>query len=139
MDELKDEINRCLNCKNKPCTQACPLKNDIPAMIQLVKEGKYQKAYDVLSITTVMPFICGIICPKSTQCQGKCTRGIAGRPIEIGKIENRIGEIAVKNSWHVKVENNTPNNKKIAIIGAGPSGISAAITLAKKRMECNSF
>ena len=100
MNELQTKTEYCLNCRNKPCQQGCPLGNDIPTFIALAKEQKYKEAYEVLSKTTVMPFICGKICPKSKQCQGKCVRGIKGEPVSIGEIEcdnSRFGRSTSRN------------------------------------------
>lgn len=139
MDTLQTKTEYCLNCKNKPCTTGCPLGNDIPAFIALAKEHKYKEAYEVLRKTTVMPFICGRICPKSKQCQGKCTRGIKGNPVLIGDIESKIGDMAIENGWYRDVEKPESNGRKIAIIGGGPAGITASIFLAREGFDVNLF
>jgi len=139
MENLQNKTEYCLNCKNKPCQLGCPLGNDIPEFIRLAKEHKYKEAYEALSKTTVMPFICGKICPKSKQCQGKCIRGIKGQPVSIGEIENAIGEMAIQNKWYEDVEKPATNGKKIAIIGAGPAGITASIWLAKNGWKVKVF
>ena len=139
MDTLQTKTEYCLNCKNKPCTKACPLGNDIPVFISLAKEHKYKEAYEVLSKTTVMPFICGRICPKSKQCQGNCIRGIKGIPVSIGDIESMIGDMAIKNGWYLDVEKPQPSDTKIAVIGSGPAGITASICLAKKGYNVTLF
>lgn len=138
-EKIQEKINYCLNCKTKPCTTGCPLRNDIPQMIALAKQGQYKEAYEVLCQTTVMPFICGKICPKSKQCQGKCVRGIKGEPVSIGEIENFIGEMALENKWYMDVKKKPQNGKKIAIVGAGPSGITAAMHLAKNGNDVTIF
>lgn len=135
MQELQQKMQYCLNCKTKPCTKGCPLENDIPTFIAYAKEGEYKKAYEVLCKTTVMPFICGKVCPKSKQCQGLCVRGIKGEPVSIGEIENAIGEMAIENKWYLDVEKLPSKNKKIAIIGAGPAGITASVLLARNGYE----
>lgn len=132
-EQIIKEANRCLNCKNKPCTKGCPLGNDIPQFIQFTKQKEYKKAYCVLSNTTIMPFICGKVCPKSKQCQGSCIRGIKEEPVNIGKIESFIGDLAIEKKWYIeKKEQN--NGKKVAVVGSGPAGIGACIELAKKRI-----
>jgi len=134
MEDIKEKIDYCLNCKNKPCMQGCPLSNDIPKMIELAKQEKYKESYMCISKTTVMPFICGKICPKSSQCQGKCVRGIKQKPVSIGDIENYIGEMAYENKWYKEAIKKQPNGKKIAIIGSGPAGITAAYLLSLERL-----
>ena len=85
--QIKNLANFCLNCKTKPCSNGCPLENNIPAFIKNLKEENYEEAYNILSETTVLPAICGRICPHSKQCQGSCVRGIKQSPVQIGKLE----------------------------------------------------
>lgn len=139
MSDIQEKTKYCLNCINKPCTTGCPLGNDIPAFIKLAKEQKHKEAYNVLSKTTIMPFICGKICPKSKQCQGKCVRGIKGEPVKIGDIESFIGDMAIENGWYLDGEKTKPNGKKIAIIGSGPAGITAGIWLARDGADVTIF
>ena len=88
MEEIKEKVNYCLNCKTKPCsTKGCPLENNIPEFIKAVKEENYKQAYKIISKTTVLPGICGKICPHMKQCQGSCVRGIKGETVSIGDIE----------------------------------------------------
>jgi glutamate synthase (NADPH/NADH) small chain len=92
MKTIKEMADYCLNCKNKPCSQnGCPLNNDIPAFIKMVKEEKYYEAYEILNKTTVLQAICGRICPHMKQCQGSCIRGIKGEPVNIGELEKFVG------------------------------------------------
>lgn len=132
MKQIKEEVNRCLNCKNKPCSiQGCPLNNDIPNFIQQVKQENYREAYEILCRTTVLSSVCGRICPHMSQCQGKCIRGIKTEPLSIGEIESYVGDMAIKEKWSIK-ENIIKNDKKIAIIGSGPSSLTCAAFLAKE-------
>lgn len=150
MEEIKEKVNYCLNCKIKPCSvKGCPLENNIPSFIKAVKEEKYKKAYEILSKTTVLPGICGKICPHMKQCQGNCVRGIKGEPVNIGDIENFIFEKAEEENYSLKEamqeaegtdtskkEETSQNikkisNKKVAIIGGGPAGLTCAAFLAK--------
>ena len=129
--EIKEKIEQCLNCKTKPCTQGCPLENNIPMFIKKAKEGKYKEAYDILSETTVLPAICGRICPHYKQCMGKCIRGIKGQPVSIGDIEKYIGDISIKEKYNLpKCEQE--RKEKIAIIGSGPAGLTCAAFLRRK-------
>ena len=101
--EIESKINMCLNCKMKPCSlKGCPLNNNIPDFIRAIKEEKYEKAYKILTETTVLPSICGRICPHFKQCMGSCVRGIKGKPVEIGALEAFVGDMAIKNNYKIK-------------------------------------
>ena len=130
MQNIKEKANYCLNCKTKPCSvNGCPLNNDIPSFINAVKQEQYEKAYEILTNTTVLPSICGRICPHYKQCMGSCVRGIKGTPVNIGDLEAFVGDLAIENNYSIKKQN--INNKKIAIIGGGPAGLTAAAFLTR--------
>ena len=136
--KIEELTNYCLNCKNKPCVKGCPLGNNIPDIINFVKQEKYIEAYNELSKTTIMPSICGRICPHSKQCEGNCTRGIKGEPVQIGKNEAFIGDFALKNN--IKYEKKDDyNNYSVAIIGAGPAGLTATTFLAREGINVTIF
>lgn len=141
MKEITEKVNYCLNCKIKPCSQkGCPLNNNIPEFIQAVKEGKYKEAYKILSQTTVLPGVCGKICPHTKQCQGSCVRGIKSEPVSIGEIEDYIFQKAVEEGYNLKdvmkrEENQELTNKKVAIIGGGPAGLTCGAFLAKNGID----
>lgn len=141
MKEITEKVNYCLNCKIKPCSQkGCPLNNNIPEFIQAVKEEKYKEAYKILSQTTVLPGVCGKICPHTKQCQGSCARGIKGEPVSIGEIEDYIFQKAVEEGYNLKdviekEKNQELKNKKVAIIGGGPAGLTCAAFLAKDGID----
>lgn len=141
MDEkIKIEINRCLNCKTKPCQKGCPLSNDIPKVIELIKEEKYVEAYNKLTETTVLPAICGNVCPHSKQCQENCTRGKLDEPIKIGEIEEWLGKLAIEKKWSLNTNANTKRGKyKVAVIGGGPAGLTCAAFLAKSGVDVTIF
>ena len=125
-----NEARRCLGCKNKPCQTGCPVGIDIPSFIAKVAEEDFEGAYQVLSASSALPAVCGRVCPQETQCEGKCVRGIKGESVGIGRLERFVAD------WHREHNNTAPtvpesNGHKVAIIGAGPSGLTAAGDLAK--------
>ena len=131
---IKEKTEYCLNCKVKPCSnKGCPLGNNIPEFIRLLKEENYLQAYKTLSETTVLPGVCGRICPHDKQCQGSCVRGIKGEPVSIGELETYTFNKAMELGYNLKniYENNEKTNKKVAIIGGGPAGLTCAAFLAK--------
>ncbi|MGN1370655.1 MAG: FAD-dependent oxidoreductase [Candidatus Coprovivens sp.] len=132
--DIQNKANYCLSCINKPCTKGCPLKNDIAGFIKLIKEEKLEEAYQLLSETTILESICGRICPHSKQCQGSCIRGIKGKPVSIGELETYIGDLAIKNNWDY-FSPKKEMNKKVAIIGSGPAGLSCAAFLRKQGIQ----
>ena len=128
----KEEIQSyCLNCKTKPCSKnGCPLENNIP---EFIHEPNSQKAFEIISKTTVLPAICGRICPHEKQCQGSCIRGIKGEPVQIGQMESIIGDESIERNYEIPKEiDEQLTNKKVAIIGSGPAGLTAGAFLAKK-------
>lgn len=136
--QIEEKTNYCLNCKMKPCSQkGCPLENDIPSVIQAVKENNIKKAYQILSQTTVIPGICGRICPHEKQCQGSCVRGIKSTPVSIGDIEAYVFDKAMEE--RESLQNCYPkkelNGKKVAIVGGGPAGLTCSAFLAKEGFE----
>ncbi len=140
MEDIKEKSQYCLNCKHKPCKTACPLKNDIPRFIQAVKNEEYEKAFNVLLETTILSPICGKICPHKKQCEGSCVRGIKCKSVNVGELESFIGDLAIENGWYDKIKADTPSNgKNVAIVGAGPAGIMATYSLAKKGYNVSLF
>lgn len=143
ISDIENKVNYCLNCKVKPCSnKGCPLNNDIPAFIQCIKNNNYEEAYKILSNTTVLPGVCGRICPHTKQCQGSCVRGIKGEPVSIGELEALVfdkvvnDETALYNCYKEEMEFNKANNdKKVAIIGGGPAGLSCAAYLARNGIK----
>ena len=132
MEQIEEKANYCLNCKVKPCQKGCPLGNDIPTFIECIKNGKYEEAYKVLSKTTVLESICGRICPHMSQCEGNCIRGIKGNPTDIGTLEAFVGDLAIKNNYSFGENEKTLENKKVAVIGGGPAGLTCSAFLARK-------
>lgn len=125
-----EEAKRCLSCKHKPCVSGCPVNIDIPAFIERVAADDMEGAYAVLHAQSSLPAVCGRVCPQETQCEGKCVRGIKHEPVGIGRLERYVAD------WHSARSENTaaaptPNGHKVAIVGSGPSGLTAAGDLAK--------
>ena len=120
------EANRCLNCKNAKCIQGCPVGINIPAFITELKTGNVQKAGEIIRETSMLPAVCGRVCPQERQCEAKCVLGIKGEAVAIGCLER----YAADNS-EVEVSQVAPSGKKVAVIGSGCAGISAAADLAK--------
>ncbi len=134
----KEEAGRCLNCKNKPCVGGCPVNVRIPEFIAKVAEGEFEEAYKIITSTNGLPAVCGRVCPQENQCEGKCVRGIKGEPVAIGRLERFCADWHMKNV-NVKAEKPESNGKKVAVIGAGPSGLTCAGDLAKKGYEVTVF
>ena len=134
---IKEKINYCLNCKLKPCSMnGCPLNNDIPMFIKYMKDNKLQDAYESLCNTTILQSICGRICPHKKQCEGSCVRGIKGESVSIGELEAIIGDYGIDNNLEIPKEiDNNLVNKKVAIIGGGPAGLTCAAFLARKGVQ----
>ncbi len=129
-----DEAQRCLNCKQKFCVEGCPVKIDIPSFIHRVVEKDYEGAYQVISLSSSLPAVCGRVCPQESQCEGKCIRGKKGEPVGIGRLERFVAD------WHNLHQTEAAarpasNGHRVAVIGSGPSGLTCAGDLAKKGYE----
>ncbi len=125
----KGEAERCLHCKNQPCVKGCPVSVHIPDFIRSIAEGDYEGAYRTIKLTNSLPAVCGRVCPQESQCEHNCVRGIKGEPVGIGRLERFAAD------WHMKhgkdeVEKLAPNGHKVAVVGAGPAGLTCAGDLA---------
>lgn len=131
--EMQEKVNYCLNCKVKPCSnKGCPLNNDIPTFIRLVKEGNMEEAYYTLLKTSILGSVCGRICPHYKQCMGSCVRGIKGESVQIGDIEAYISDYGLEHNLIKNIEKTEElKGKNIAVIGGGPAGLTASYFLAK--------
>ena len=130
---IESWASKCMQCEIAHCKFACPLQNDIPNMIKQIKDNNYKKAYEILCQTTIMPAICGRICPHERQCEGGCSKCTNGHPVKIGNLETFIGMQAIKNNWELPQTKKI--NKKVAVIGAGPAGLTCAAFLAMNGVD----
>ncbi len=137
-EEAKEEATRCLQCKNPLCVQGCPVSINIPGFIAKIKEDDIPGAYAVISESSALPAVCGRVCPQESQCEGKCVRGIKGESVSIGKLERFVADTA--REMGVRPEKSAENkNKKVAVIGSGPSGLTCAGDLAKMGYDVTIF
>ena len=143
-----NEAMRCLKCRTKPCTKGCPVMIRIPDFVAKIAEGDFEAAYQIISEDSALPRICGRVCPQENQCEGRCVRGIKGEPVSIGRLERFVSD------WHAKHEElnaaagaaqdgnvygyeqassmSNGNGKRVAVVGAGPAGLTCAGDLSAK-------
>ncbi|MEA4888044.1 MAG: NADPH-dependent glutamate synthase [Clostridiaceae bacterium] len=133
-----EEAARCLQCKAKPCVSGCPVNVNIPGFITLVAAGEFGAAYDLITATNSLPAICGRVCPQESQCEKFCVRGKKGEPVAIGRLERFVADWAMANK-PLKVEPVVPKNRKVAVVGSGPAGLSCAGDLAKRGYDVTIF
>ena len=126
-----EEAKRCLNCKNQPCVNGCPVNIHIPEFITEIKEGKFEEAYQIISKTSSLPAVCGRVCPQESQCEKVCTMGIRFEPVGIGRLERFVADYHNEHNTE-KLKAPESNGHKVAIVGSGPSGLTCAGDLAKK-------
>lgn len=132
------EAKRCLNCKNRPCVEGCPVNIAIPDFITKVKSGDFEGAYDIISQSSSLPAVCGRVCPQETQCESKCTLGIKFESVGIGRLERFVADRHnANNTAEPKIPQ--PNGRKVAVVGSGPSGLTCAGDLAKKGYKVTVF
>lgn len=129
-EQAKLEASRCLNCKNPRCVQGCPVNIKIPDFIKAVKENDLQKAGDIIRETSMLPSVCGRVCPQERQCEGNCVLGIKGEAVSIGALERYVGDNTKAEMPEIK-----PSGKKVAVVGSGCAGITAAADLRKAGHE----
>ena len=137
-EEAMEEANRCLGCKKAKCMEGCPVSINIPGFIHEVKEGNFEKAYQIIGESSALPAVCGRVCPQETQCEGKCIRGLKGEAVSIGKLERFVADWAKENGIK-PVPAAQKNGHKVAVIGSGPSGLTCAGDLAKMGYDVTIF
>lgn len=136
---IQDLANECLNCKKPMCKNGCPISTNIPEFIQCIRKNELMEAYKILQENNILSEICSIICPTEIQCKGNCVKGIKGQPVNINELENFVNKWAKENKVNFEIKKECNNNYKIAIIGAGPSGIACATELAKMGYDVTIF
>ena len=129
-EEALLEANRCLGCKKPKCKEKCPVNIDIPSFIKEVKEGNIEEAAKIIGKSSSLPAVCGRVCPQESQCEGQCVLGIKGEALAVGRLERFVADYMIENNISVNYNINK-NNKKVAIVGSGPSGLACAGDLAK--------
>ncbi len=133
------EASRCLQCKNMPCVEGCPVNITIPAFIKKIKEGDFMGAIHTIKETNALPAVCGRVCPQETQCESKCILGKKGEPVAIGRLERFVADYELQQGDVRVPELPKPTGKKVAIVGAGPAGLTVAGEMAKKGHEVTVF
>lgn len=133
-EQVKLEASRCLHCKNPRCVQGCPVNIQIPEFIQAIKDGNLQQAGDIIRETSMLPSVCGRVCPQERQCEGNCILGIKGQSVAIGALERYVGDNTKAEETEI-----TPTGKKVAIVGSGCAGITAAADLRKAGHDVEVF
>ena len=132
------ESERCLLCPDEPCIAGCPVGIDIPGFIEKIGDKDFRGAYDIITATSLLPAICGRVCPQENQCEGVCTVGDSLEAVAIGRLERFVGDTAIKEGW-ANVPYIEPNGFKVGIVGSGPAGIACAADMAKAGCDVTVF
>ena len=142
-EQCRVEAMRCLQCKNAPCVKGCPVKIDIRGFIKAAADGDFEKSIAIIKKSSLLPAICGRVCPQENQCQATCTVGRslkdAGKAVSIGRIERFVADYDRKKGNAANPEIANPTGKKVAIIGSGPAGITAAADIRRAGHEVEIF
>ena len=133
-----DEAQRCLNCKNSPCVQGCPVNIHIPNFITRIREGDFEGAYQIISADSALPAVCGRVCPQESQCEKYCVRGIKGEPVGIGRLERFVADYHIAQGTGEALMPEK-NGHKVAVVGSGPAGLTCAGDLARKGYDVTVF
>lgn len=137
-DMAIEEATRCLHCKQRFCVAGCPVNVPIPEFIEEVAKGDFEKAYEVITSENALPAICGRVCPQENQCEGKCVRGKKGESVAIGRLERFVADYVMSHT-DTTIEKAESNGIKVAVVGAGPAGLTCAGELAKMGYEVTLF
>ena len=130
-DQAAEEASRCIQCKNRPCVEGCPVEIDIPDFIGLIAERKFVEAARKMKEKNALPAVCGRVCPQEVQCESKCTLGKKNEPVAIGRLERFIADWERENKMVQIPSRPAPRGKKVAVVGSGPAGLTVAADLAK--------
>ncbi len=133
------EARRCLQCKNRQCVRGCPVEVDIPEFIAKVAEGDFAAAADILFRTNALPAVCGRVCPQEIQCEAQCVRGVKGEPVAVGHLERFVADWAREHACLGETTKADASGFKVAVVGAGPAGLTAAGELARMGHEVTIF
>ena len=137
-EDAVEEASRCLHCKKPLCVTKCPVSINIPGFIEHVKNREFEKAARVIAEASALPAVCGRVCPQESQCEGKCVLGIKGEAVAIGKLERFVADWSRENN--IDLSQTLPKNgKKVAVVGAGPAGLTCAGDLAKLGYDVTIF
>lgn len=134
-EEAVAEAERCLGCKNRPCTEGCPVGVAVPDFLALIKERRFEEAYAVVAETNCLPAVCGRVCPQERQCEGRCVRGIKGEPVGIGRLERFVADRHAEHGKEVR----SASGKRVAVVGSGPAGLACAGELARRGYRVTVF
>lgn len=137
-EQAMEEADRCLQCKHKPCVNGCPVKVQIPEFIAKIRDGAFEEAYQIIKETNALPAVCGRVCPQETQCEERCVRGIKQEAVAIGRLERFAADYHMAHEVD-DIQPTMTNAHKVAIIGAGPAGLTCAGDLAKLGYEVTIF
>lgn len=139
LEDAINEANRCINCKTKPCMSGCPVNVDIPDFISFIKDGDIESAYRKIKEKNFLPAVCGRVCPQENQCEKQCVRGIKGESVSIGRLERFCADWARENGIETENVPEEIKQKKVAVIGAGPAGLTCAGVLAQDGVQVEIF
>ena len=139
LEDAINEANRCINCKTKPCMSGCPVNVDIPDFISFIKDGDIESAYRKIKEKNFLPAVCGRVCPQENQCEKQCVRGIKGESVGIGRLERFCADWARENGIETENAPEEIKQKKVAVIGAGPAGLTCAGVLAQDGVQVEIF
>ena len=139
LEDAINEANRCIGCKTKPCMSGCPVNVDIPDFISFIKDGDIESAYKKIKEKNFLPAVCGRVCPQENQCEMKCVRGVKGESVGIGRLERFCADWARENGVETETMPEELCEKKVAVIGAGPAGLTCAGVLAQEGIQVEIF